>query len=132
VSKGTFHNDSDIDLFIVCRNFGTGYEFTTRMVDGIKVGYSRYSEEKLRYNVASVPYRMYIFGHAQILYDQIGISEMQRELLTFFADHQEVEREWNEYNARYEKEKKNFGEGKTSIRDVYAELDQKWSKELSQ
>ncbi len=69
VSKGTFHKDSDIDLYIVYRKFDKEYEFTTGFVDGIKIGFSKYSKEKLRFNIINVPYRMYIFAHAKILYD---------------------------------------------------------------
>ncbi len=128
VGKGTFHEDSDIDLFVVYKNFEKGYEFSNDFVDEIKIGFSRYSEEKLKHKVANVPYRMYVFAHAKILYDLVGIKEIQKHILEYFKTHPVIQKEWDIYNERYEDEKKKFGEGKTNIRIIYDELDKKWGK----
>jgi hypothetical protein len=69
---------------------------------------------------------MYVFVYTKFLYDQMGVSELQKRLLGYFEAHQEVQQEWDKYNANYDKVKYDFGEGKNGIRDVYSELDKKW------
>src|SRR5439155_689436 len=50
VAKGSYHQGSDIDLGIVYKDFAPNYEFSTGFVDDIKVGFSRWSEDKLKHN----------------------------------------------------------------------------------
>jgi predicted nucleotidyltransferase len=40
VADNTYHENSDIDLSIIYKEFSSGFEFSTDVVDGIKVGYS--------------------------------------------------------------------------------------------
>lgn len=126
VAKGTFHKDSDIDVSIVYKVFEPGYEFSIGYVDGIKVGYSRWAEEKLMRRVQNTPYRLYVFAHAKILFDKSNIRALQNSVLDYLTSYPEVIKEWDRYNKRYEKEKQKYGVGKTSIFKVYKELDQKF------
>src|SRR5207244_2489468 len=83
VAKGNYHQGSDIDLGIVYNDFSPHYEFSTDFVDDIKVGFSRWSEEKLKHNAAHVPYRMYVFAHATMLFDRIGARQLQQNILDY-------------------------------------------------
>lgn len=128
VSKGAFHKDSDIDTGIVYVKFNPGYEFSIGYVDGIKIGYSKWSEEKLRQRVETNPYRLYVFAHAKILFDKSNIRILQTDVLNYLQSHPEVIKQWEKYNMSYEKEKQKYGEGKTSIFKVYKELDKKFGR----
>lgn len=128
VASQTHHEKSDIDLSIVYLDFKPGFEFSTGEVEGIKIGYSKWSFERLKQRVKSSPYRMYVFAHAKLLFDKSNeIKDYQYDLLSYFKSHPGVQREWDAINDNYKKEKAKYGVGQTNIFDVYVELDKKYS-----
>ena len=128
VAHGTHHEKSDIDLFVIYSNYPSGYSFSTDIIYGIKVGFSRFSEERLRWNLEKFPYRSYLFAHATLLFDKDQITILQRKALTYLRAHPAVQKEWEKYLLLYEKEKQKYGAGRTSIFDVHHKLDKKFAK----
>lgn len=127
VANNTYHENSDIDLSIVYKTFNSGFEFSTDIVDGIKIGQSKWSYERLSERATISPYRMYVFAHAKMLFDKKNISNIQKDLITYFNSHPEVQKEWDKINENYQLEKMQHGVGQTNIFDVYADLDRKYS-----
>lgn len=130
VAKGTFHERSDIDLTIVYNTHSQGFEFSPGIVGGIKVGFSRWSLANLRSRTESSPYKLHVFAHAKLLFDRAGVEGLQQTVRDYFASHSEIEREWAEIDASYQREKREHGEGRTNIFDVYARLDLKYGEVL--
>lgn len=127
VANQTHHEKSDIDLSVIYKLFKPGFEFTTGLVDGIKIGYSSWSIGRLKERASTSPYRMYVFAHAKLLFDKGKVKNVQKNLLEYFASHREVQKTWEELNENYAQEKKQFGAGRTNIFDLYEELDKKYS-----
>ncbi len=126
VAKGTHHQNSDIDLSIVYQSIEPGYSFSSEIVDGIKVGFSRWSSANLHMKVEEAPYRLHVFAYAKLLFDRADISHLQEGLKQYFVAHPEIDETWSRLNESYEAEKEQFGEGKTSIFEVYHNLDRRF------
>lgn len=126
VADNTYHHKSDIDLSVIYQDFTPGFEFSTNMAKEIKVGYSKWSLQRLNEKVATSPYRMYVFAHAKLIFDKANIKNIQEYLINFFSSHPDIQKEWDEINEDYKQEKIKYGAGQTNIFDVYAELDKKY------
>lgn len=130
VASKTHHKKSDIDLSIIYKNFEPEFKFSTDMVEGIKIGYSRWSLNQLHERASISPYTMYVFAHAQLLFDKDSIKSIQTSLIEYFDTHPDVHKTWQELNKAYQKEKEMFGEGKTNIFGVYEELHKKYTDQI--
>ncbi len=132
VASNTYHKESDIDLSVIYKEFEPNFEFSTGRTDGIKIGYSKWSLNELKRRAKTSPYRMYVFAHAKLLFDKSNeIKNIQKQLLDYFKNHPEVQKDWDMINDRYMQEKEKYGAGQTNIFDVYAQLDKKYSIDSS-
>jgi predicted nucleotidyltransferase len=128
VARGTHREDSDIDVLTVLGTNNPTSGINNISVEGIKVGTLFFTEELLRHSVKTVPYLLHPLGDAQILFDRHGeIKPLQERIRDYFSDHPEIVEEWDGYYAQLKQEKALFGYEKTTIVDVWNELEMRHS-----
>jgi predicted nucleotidyltransferase len=127
VASGTFTQDSDIDTIVVYKDLSLGHKLSSEIVDGIEVSYSQWAESELVENVKQVPYILFVFYSAKILFDRGSVTELQNKLVNYFSTHTDILREWQHYCIEYKKQKEASPEQKTHIVDIFNELESKYS-----
>jgi hypothetical protein len=71
---------------------------------------------------------MYIFAHAKLQFDKSDeVKSIQKKLLNYFKNNSEIQQDWSLIADNHRQEKESYGVGQTSIFDIYAELDRKYS-----
>lgn len=128
VATGTHRQDSDIDVLTVLRTSrpSSGIENTSR--DGIEVGNLYFTYEVLVASVESVPYLVHPLAKAKILFDREGlVTPMLERIRAYFAEHSAIADEWREYYKLLAEEKAEFGHERTTIVDVWNELEKRYS-----
>lgn len=76
----------------------------------------------------TVPYLLHPLGEAKLLFDRDGsIQPLLEKIRGYFAIHPEIVEEWNEYYELLKQEKALFGYEKTTIIDVWNELEKRFS-----
>jgi predicted nucleotidyltransferase len=128
VATGTHRENSDIDIISILQSNKQGFGFENRRIDGIKVGNLFLTFDILAHSVETVPYLLYTLDNARLLFDRNGrISPLMEEIKKYFVDHPETVREWNVYLEQFVKEKALYGYEKTTIIDVWNNLEKRYS-----
>ena len=128
VARGTQRADSDIDVLTVLRADDASATIHNRMVDGIKVGDLSFSLATLEHSVETVPYLLHPLVEAKVLLDRDGtISPLLDRIRAYFDDHPEMVAEWSAAYERLRVEKATYGYEKTTIIDVWNELERRHS-----
>ena len=128
VATGTHRPDSDIDVLSVLQESKPTSGINNTMVDGIKVGALYFTYDILTHSVEVVPYLLHTLVEAKLLFDRDDLIEPELEKIQkYFADHPEIVREWDQYYKLLKEEKAQFGYEKTTIVDVWNELEKRHS-----
>jgi hypothetical protein len=128
VASGTQREDSDIDVITALRANKPASGISNTMRDGIKVGNIFFTYDVLAHSVETVPYLLHPLGEAKLLFDREGtIEPLLASIKAYFADHPEKVAEWDDYYALLREEKAQFGYEKTTIVDVWNELEKRHS-----
>ena len=128
VATGTQHEDSDIDVITALRTNRPASGISNTMRDGIKVGNIFFTYDVLVHSVETVPYLLHPLGEAKLLFDREGtIEPLLERIRAYFAEHPEIVAEWDEYYRLLKEEKAQFGYEKTTIVDVWNELEKRHS-----
>lgn len=128
VAIGTQHEDSDIDVITALRKNKPASGISNTMRDGIKVGNIFFTYDVLVHSVETVPYLLHPLGEAKLLFDREStIEPLLERIMAYFVDHPEMVAEWDEYYLLLREEKAQFGYEKTTIVDVWNELEKRHS-----
>ena len=129
VASGTHHEKSDIDTMTILRNHKPSSGIENTMIGGIKVGNLFFTHEILTRSVNTVPYLLHPLGNAKLLFDrQNTIKPLLKEITSYFDENPEIENEWSRYYKKLKEEKAQFGHEKTTIIDVWNELEKRYSE----
>jgi predicted nucleotidyltransferase len=128
VATGTHREDSDIDVITVYKRNKPESGINNTLIDGIKVGDLYFTHEILIHSVEYVPYLLHPLGDAKLLFDRDGtIKPLVEKIREYYASHPEIIDEWNRYYKLLKQEKAQFGYEKTTIVDVWNELEKRYS-----
>jgi len=128
VASGTHHEKSDIDVITVLRKQKPSAGLENTVTDGIKVGNLFFNYEILTHGVNTVPYLLHRLGNARLLFDRENtIRPLLKKVNDYFSENAEIENEWNRYYKQLKEEKIKFGYDKTTIIDVWNELEKRYS-----
>lgn len=128
VASGTQKEDSDIDTITIFRTNNPASGINNTMTDGIKVGNIYLTYEIFVHSIETVPYLLHPMGEAKLLFDREGsLQPLMIKINEYFADHPEIVVEWNRYYKLLKQEKAEFGYEKTTIVDVWNELEKRHS-----
>ena len=128
VATGTQREDSDIDVITLHRANKPEWGIDNSARDGIKVGNIFFSYEIMEDSIETVPYLLHPFVEAKLLFDREGTIEPKQERIkAHFADHPEMEDEWDRFYRQLKEEKAQYGYEKTTIVDVWNELEKRHS-----
>ena len=128
VATGTHHEKSDIDLIIILRNHTPSSGLENIVIDDIKVGITFFTYEVLTYSVNTVPYLLHILVNAKLLFDRENtIKPLLEKINNYFMQNPEIADKWNQYYKQLREEKKQFGYEKTTIIDIWNELEKRYS-----
>ena len=124
VSTGTHREDSDIDVITILKTNEPASGINNSPIDGIKVGDLFFTFEILIHSVENVPYLLHPLADAKLLFDRDGtVKPLMERIRAYYADHPEIVDEWNKYYRLLKEEKAQFGYEKTTIVDVWNELE---------
>jgi predicted nucleotidyltransferase len=128
VAKGTQREDSDIDVITVLRASKPTSGIDNSPIDGIKVGNIYFTYEIFVHSVETVPYLLHPLGEAKLLFDREGkIQPLLESIKAYYVDHPERVDEWDRYYALLKQEKAEYGYEKTTIVDVWNDLEKRYS-----
>ncbi len=128
VARGTQRDDSDIDVLTVIGPDDVSAGIRNRMVDGIKVGDLFFSRATLVHSVDVVPYLLHPVGEARLLFDRDRtVAPLLARIREYFATRPDIEAEWHAYYRLLKVEKARYGHEKTTIIDVWNELEARYS-----
>ncbi|MFW9856973.1 MAG: nucleotidyltransferase domain-containing protein [Candidatus Thorarchaeota archaeon] len=128
VASGTHHEKSDIDVMTVLLEQKPSSGIENMVIDGIKVGNLFFTHQVLTQSVDTVPYLLHPLGKAKLLFDRENtIEPLLGRINDYFAENPEIEEEWNQHYRRLKEEKIQFGHEKTTIIDVWNELEKRHS-----
>ena len=129
VATGTHREDSDIDVITVMRSGKPTSGIDNRSIEGIKVGTIFFTYEIFVHSVETVPYLLHPLGEAKLLFDREGnIEPLIEEIKNYFKDNPDIVDEWNSYYELLRREKAEYGYEKTTIVDVWNELEKRHSE----
>jgi hypothetical protein len=129
VASGTYHEESDIDTMTILRHHKPSSGIENKMINGIKVGNIFFTHEILTRSVNTVPYLLHPLGNAKLLFDRENtIKPLLKQITTYFDENPEIEKEWSRYYKQLKEEKAQFGHEKTTIIDVWNELEKRYSE----
>ncbi|MDH4141543.1 MAG: nucleotidyltransferase domain-containing protein [Chloroflexota bacterium] len=124
VARGTHREDSDIDVLTVLAADDVAAGIRNRVTDGIKVGNLFFSRAVLVHSVETVPYLLHPLGEATLLVDRDGTVEpLLAHIRGYFVQHPEIVAEWQAFYDQLQAEKARYGHEKTTIVDVWNELE---------
>ena len=128
VATSTHHEGSDIDVITVLQTSRPTSGIRNTMIDDVKVGDIFFTHEVLVSGVETVPYLLHPLGSAKLLLDRDGqIKPLLERIRSYFAENPEMVDEWNRYYKLLAEEKVRFGYEKTTIVDVWNELEKRYS-----
>ena len=128
VATGTHHEKSDIDVITILRKQKPSSGIKNTVTDGIKVGNVYFTYEILTHSIDTVPYLLHILGNAKLLFDRENtIKPLLNKINDYFDENPEIENDWNRYYKQFKEEKIKFGHEKTTIIDVWNELEKRYS-----
>ena len=129
VAAGTHRPDSDIDTITILQHARPTSGMVHSRVDGITVGNLFFTYQVLAHSAETVPYLLHPLPQAKILFDRDGSVEvLLKKIDCYFRDRPELVEEWYEYYKLNKAEKAEFGYEKTTIVDVWNQLEKKYSK----
>jgi predicted nucleotidyltransferase len=128
VATGTYNEQSDIDTLTVLQKSKSSSGIKNTFIDGIKVGNMFFTHEILVQSTKTVPYLLYPLVEAKLLFDRENtISPLLKEINKYFDENSEVRNKWIRYYKRFKQEKAQFGYEKTTIIDVWNELEKEYT-----
>ena len=128
VATGTNHEKSDIDVITIFRKQKPSSGIKNTVTDGIKIGNVFFTHEILTRSVKTVPYLLHPLGNAKLLFDRENMIEpLLKEIKDYFNENPELENAWSRYYKLLKEEKMQFGHEKTTIIDVWNELEKRYS-----
>lgn len=128
VALGTHHEKSDIDIIEILRKSTPTSGMENTMIDGIKVGKLFFTYEILSQSIEEVPYLLHILCNAKLLFDRENtIKPLLEKIEYYFEQNGEIVNLWNKYYKQLKAEKEQFGYDKTTIIDVWNELESRYS-----
>ena len=128
VATGTHRENSDIDVITVLKANKPESGINNFPVEGIKVGDLYFTYTVLVHSVENVPYLLHPIVNAKLLFDRDGkIEPLLEKVSEYYANHATLVDEWNKYYALLKEEKAQFGYEKTTIVDVWNELEKRYS-----
>ena len=128
VAAGTHREDSDIDVISILRTSRSSSGIKNTLIDDIKVGDIFFTYEVLLNSVETVPYLLHPLGNAKILIDREDlIKPLLEQIRSYYSEHPEMVEEWNRYYRLLGEEKAQLGYEKTTIVDVWNELENRYS-----
>ncbi len=128
VAAGTQRPDSDIDLatILLTSQPASGIHHST--INDIQVGNIFLTFEVFSHGIRIVPYLLHPLAGAKLLLNRGGmIKPLCEKLQSYFLAHPEIVCEWEAYYRRLKQEKTEFGCEKTTIIEVWNELERKHS-----
>ena len=112
----------------VLRNQKPSSGIINTVVKGIKVGNIFFTHDILTLSVTTVPYLLDPLREAKLLFDrENSIKPLLRKITSYFDENPEIRNEWNRYYKQLKEEKTKFGHEKTTIIDVWNELEKRYS-----
>ena len=128
VATGTHRENSDIDVITILKANNPESGIKNFPVDGIKVGDLFFTHEILIHSVENVPYLLHPLVDAKLLFDRDGtVKPLVERTRAYYANHPEIVDEWNNYYNLLKEEKAQFGYEKTTIVDVWNDLEKRYS-----
>ena len=128
VATGTHRVDSDIDTITILRENNPTSGIDNTSVEGIKVGNIFLTYDILVHSIETVPYLLHPLINAKLLFNQEGnVQPLIEKLRNYFVEHPDIVDQWNSYYQQNKKEKAQFGHEKTTIVDVWNELEKRYS-----
>ena len=128
VATGTHHEKSDIDLIMILRNHMPSSGLENILIDDIKVGITFFTYKVLTHSVNTVPYLLHILVNAKLLFDRENtIKPLLEKIINYFKQNPEITDKWNQFYKQLRDEKKQFGYEKTTIIDIWNELEKRYS-----
>jgi len=128
VATHTHRENSDIDVITVLQANKPEWGINNFPVDGIKVGDLYFTYNVLVHSVENVPYLLHPLGEAKLLFDREGkIKPLMERIREYYVHHSEIVDDWNKYYELLKEEKMQFGYEKTTIIDVWNELEKLYS-----
>jgi hypothetical protein len=98
------------------------------VINDIKVGNLFFTYQVLTHSVSNVPYLLHPLGNSKLLFDRENkIRPLLGEINVYFDENPGIEDEWNQYYRQLREEKMRFGHEKTTIIDVWNELERRHS-----
>jgi predicted nucleotidyltransferase len=128
VASGTHRENSDIDVITILQANKPESGINNTPVEGIKVGDLYFTYNVLIHSVENVPYLLHPLCDAKLLFDRDGkIGPMQERIQAYYVNHPQTVDDWHKYYELLKKEKAQFGYEKTTIVDVWNELEKRYS-----
>ncbi len=128
VATGTHTEQSDIDTLTVLQKSKPSSGIQNTIIDGIKVGNMFFTHEILIQSVKIVPYLLYPLASAKLLFDRKNmINYLLKEIKLYFDENSEIRNRWINCYKRFKQEKAQFGYEKTTIIDVWNELEKEYT-----
>jgi hypothetical protein len=88
-----------------------------------------FTHEILTLSVNTVPYLLHPLGNAKLLFDRENtIKPLLKKITSYFDENPEIKNEWSRYYKQLKEEKVQFGHEKTTIIDVWNELEKRYSE----
>ncbi len=128
VAAGTHTEQSDIDTLTVLQKNRPSSGIKNTIIDGIKVGNMFFTHEILIQSIKTVPYLLYPLSNAKLLFDRENtINPLLRKIKRYFDENSKVRNKWINYYKQFKQEKAQFGYEKTTIIDVWNEIEKEYS-----
>jgi hypothetical protein len=128
VATGTHTEKSDIDTLTVLRKSKSSSGIKNTLFDGIKVGNMFFTHEILVQSIKTVPYLLYPLADARVLFDRENtINPLLKEIIKYYDENPEIRNKWINYYKQFKQEKAQFGYEKTTIIDVWNELEKEYT-----
>jgi len=128
VATGTHKENSDIDVITVLQTSNSESGLNNTSVDGVKVGNLYFTYDVLFDSVENVPYLLHPLGEAKLLFDRDDkVEPLLEKIRGYFRIHPEIVENWKGYYQLLREEKAQFGYEKTTIVDVWNELEKRYS-----
>jgi hypothetical protein len=128
VATGTHTQQSDIDTLTVLQKSKPSSGIKNTTIDDIKVGNMFFTQEILIQSVKTVPYLLYPLANAKLLFDRKNtINPLLREINKYYDENSEVRDKWLNYYKQFKQEKAQLGYEKTTIIDVWNELEKEYT-----
>lgn len=128
-ARGDHRPDSDIDVMLVYRSHKPTSGIEDLDMEGIKVGKAFFTFDVLKHSVYDVPYLLHFVSDAKLLFDREGtIQPLLDELQACFQNNPDVVEDWKHINMRFKHEKERYGYEKTTLMEVWNELEGSYSE----